>query len=159
MKNRSPFKNCIVILAIMLALPGMVLAIVGGVWWFNVYRFVQSAEHAEGTVIELVESSGNKGGRIYSPVVEYTDSLGQQHKYRSNTSSNPSPYSVGDKVPILYDRDRPDSANIDHWLYLYLFPLVCFGCAAADILFVMFLFVIVWLVFGRTKNQTNNAAQ
>jgi hypothetical protein len=143
----------------MIALPGIVLAIVGGVWWFNVHRFVQSAERAEGTVIELVESSGNKGGRIYSPVVEYTDSLGQQHKYRSNTSSNPSPYSVGDKVPILYDRDRPDSANIDHWLYLYLFPLVCFGFAAADILFVMFLFVIAMLISRWSENRKNNAAQ
>ena len=159
MKNKSPLRSCIVILAIILALPGIVFAIVGGVWWFNVHRFVQSAEHAEGTVIELVESSGNQGGRTFSPVVEYTDHQGKQHKYRSNVNSNPSPYSVGDKVSILYDRDHPSSATIDHWLYLYLFPLVFGIIAAADLLFVMFLFVIVWVFFGGAKNRENRAVQ
>ena len=159
MKNRSPLQSCIVILAMMIALPGIIFAIVGGVWWFNVHNFVQSAERTEGTVVELVEKSGDRGGLLYSPVIEYTDQQGQQHKYRSNASSNPSPYSVGDKVPILYDRERPDSANIDHWLYLYLFPWVCLGIAAADLLFVMLLFVIVWLIFGGTKNRENSAAQ
>lgn len=154
MKKRSPLKSCIVALAIILALPGIVFAFIGGVWCFNVHNFVQSAEHTEGTVIELAENNGS-----FSPVVEYADSQGQQHQYRSTARSNPPAYSVGDKVEILYERGRPDSANINHWVYLYLFPFIFFAIAAVDFMAVLGLSILAMLVSRWSGNRKNGTEQ
>jgi len=124
-RNTVPLpKGCAVMIGIAFALLGIVLLAGGLAWWLHVSRFVQSAEHTEGTVIEIVEKRDREGGITFSPVVEFTDHQGQQRKYYSNTSSNPSSYSVGDKVEILYDRDRPDSAGINSWFDLYIGTLV-----------------------------------
>jgi len=123
-RNTVPLpKGCGVMIGIAFALLGIVLLACGLVWWQHVGRFVQSSEHTEGTVIEIVEKRDRDGGIKFSPIVEFTDHQGQQRKYYSTTGSNPSPYSVGDKVEILYDRDRPDSAGINSWFDLYFGPL------------------------------------
>jgi len=117
-------KGCGIAMGIMFALLGIALLAGGLAWWQHVNRFVQSAGHAEGTVVEINESRDRDGNFSYSPAIEYTDHQGQLHKHRSNIKSNPSMYSVGDKVEILYDKDRPDSAGIDSWFGLYFGPLL-----------------------------------
>ena len=123
-RNTIPLpKGCGVAIGLTFALLGIACLAGGVVWWQSTSRFVQSAGHADGTVIEIVEKRDRDGGITFSPIVEFTDHQGQQRKYYSTTSSNPSMYSVGDKVVILYDRDRPDSAKINHWFDIYIGPL------------------------------------
>jgi len=157
MENKSPLRivaGCITLLGIIIILPGIVLAVVGGVWWYNVSHFVQTAEHTEGTIIELVlRQNTQSGGDMYSPVVEFTDHLGQRHEYRSNASSNPSWYSVGDKVQMLYERDRPNSASINHWFYLYFGPFMCLMFAAIDVIIAIVLLVVALFVFRYSKSR------
>ena len=124
------------------ALLGIVLTPIGIMWWQNVRHFVQTAEKTEGTVIELVESRGSKGTRFYSPVVEYTDRFGQRQELRSSMGTSPPRFSVGDKVQILYDQNDPDSAKINHWLHLYIFPLLCLFMAFNGIVMAIGMFVV-----------------
>ena len=100
---------------------GIVLAGVGIMRWQNIRYFVQTAEHAEGTVIELIKGDRTRNGTTYRPVVEFIDSLGQRHEHQSSVGSNPSLYSVGDKVQILYNQNDIDSVKINHWHNLYFF--------------------------------------
>jgi hypothetical protein len=125
-----------------LALLGIVLTSIGIVWWKNVRHFVQSAEHAEGTVIELIESRGGKGGYTYSPVVEFADRFGQRHEHRSSMGSNPPRFSVGDKVQIVYDQNDLDSAKINHWLHLYFAPFLVLFFAVDFIIMAVILFIV-----------------
>jgi hypothetical protein len=115
-----------------LILLGIRFALVGIMQWQNVRHFVQTAEQAEGTVIELVERRRSKG-ITYSPVVEFTDHFGQRHEHRSSTGSNPPSHSVGDKVQILYDRNDCGSTKINHWTHLYLNTVFSFFFAVNSI--------------------------
>ena len=149
-------KRTLVLVGIGLALLGLVLGTIGGMWWLKTRNFVQSAEHAEGTVIELVEKRSTKTENnrtrtsiTYSPVVEFSDYQEQRHEFHG-TSSSPPRYSVGDKVSVLYDRDHPNSASIDHWLDLYLGQFII-GVIAAGCLFFAMVFFITGL--GKSKNQ------
>jgi len=156
MENKSPLKivaGCITLLGIVIILPGIVLAVVGGVWWYNVSHFVQTAEQAEGTVIELVLRRDREHGDMYSPVVEFTDHLGQRHEHRSRSSSNPPRYSVDDKVQILYERDSPNSASINHWFDLYFGPFMCLLFAATDVIIAIIMLVVALFVFRCSKSQ------
>ena len=124
------------------ALLGIVLTLIGIMWWQNIRHFVQTVEKTEGTVIELVQHLGK-----HSPIVEYTDRFGQRQELRSSMGTNLSLFSVGDKVQILYDQNDSDSAKINHWLTLYFFPFLIFFFAfdflsMATVLFVVALFVI-----------------
>lgn len=145
---QSLSKRTVVIAGIGLALLGIVLGVIGALLWLNVRNFVQTAEHAEGTVIELVENRGKEGNRTYRPLVEFTDHQGQRREFLSSSGSNPPRYSVGDKMPILYDRDRPNSASINHWLDLYLFPFVLGIVAAVNLIM-----SIVFFLLGSKKRK------
>ena len=103
---------------------GLALLFLGISWWRSVRHFIQTAERAEGTVIKLAECRSGK--RVcYKPVVEFTDRFGQRQEFQSHVGSRPPDYSIGDKVQILYDQNKVDSARIDHWLSLYSYTLLC----------------------------------
>ena len=127
---------------------GIISGIVGLIWWQNVRQFVQTAEHAEGTVIELI-----MGGKGYRPVVEFTDRFGQRHEYRSGIGTNPSRYSVGDRVQMVYDQNDIASAKINHWLHLYLYPGLALFVAFGFVTVAVVSFVSVWFfILAYTTN-------
>jgi hypothetical protein len=136
------------IIAVIIFLSGIIPTVGGLVWWRYVHNWAQSAERVDGTVIELVERN-TEGGKTYSPVVEFSDSLGQRHEYHSSTSSYPPRHAVGEKVPMLYDRDNPKSATIHHWFYLYFGPGICFSIGIVSIFLALILFVAAWLAAHR----------
>ena len=151
---QSLSKRTILLVAAGLALLGIVLGTIGGLWLFNVYSFVQTAERTEGTVVAIGENRNAKGDRVKYPVIEFTDQQGQQREFKARSGSDSSGYSVGNKVQILYDRDRPDSASLDSWVSLYLGPLV-FIALAAGFLFFGIMFFITGL--GKAKNREDVA--
>jgi len=155
-RNTIPLpKGCAVAIGVTFALLGIVLLAGGLAWWQSARSFVQSAEHTEGTVIEIVEKRDRDGGITFSPIVEFTDHQEQPRKYYSTTSSNPSFYSVGDKVKILYDRDRPDSAKINHWFDVYFGPLLLFVLGGG--FFIIGTVVAVAMMYSKSsKNPTND---
>jgi len=135
-----------------LALLGIGLGTGGGLWLSSVRNFVQTAERAEGTVIEIVKGRDRDGHTTYWPVIAFTDHQGQRHEFESNIKSSSSSYSVDDKMPILYDRDRPASASIDSWASLYLGPLVL-GIFATVFLVLAIVFFVTGL--GKAKKRVD----
>jgi len=168
LRNSKLLKSCGIILGILIALPGIVFAILA-VWiGLSVRPFDESAfERTEGTVIELVEKTvthRSRAGRgfyirntslVYCPVIEYTDHLGQWHEYRPGGGSNPPQYSVGDKVEIFYDRDSPDSVKTDNGPFLYFISILFGIIAAVDFLFVTIWLAVILLIFRSPKRPKN----
>jgi len=108
-------------------------------WWQRVRGFVQTVEKVEGTVIELVQMSGD----TYAPVVEFTDHFGQRREHRAKTGTSVQRASVGDKVEILYERNDPDSTKINHWFDLYFGPGICLFIGIDFVIFAKVLLVVV----------------
>jgi len=81
--------------------------------------FLEKAETAQGTVIEMIPKR-SKDSTTYSPVVSFTTKSGQQITYTSSTSSNPPSYDVGENVQIFYDPANPNDAEINGFFSLWL---------------------------------------
>lgn len=98
--------------------------------FIHTQNFVKAAASTEGVVLELkpVESSStNSGGYTYAPVVKFKTPDGKNIHFKSSTSSNPPEFSVGQTVPVLYNRSNPQEAQVDSFVQLWLLPTVFGG--------------------------------
>jgi len=82
--------------------------------------FLETADHAVGTVVHLEERDSSDGDSTYAAVVEYSDRRGASFKFVDSFSSSPPRYHAGDIVNVLYSREDPNIAQIDrgllnHW--------------------------------------------
>jgi len=108
------------------ALPVLLLIGLGlsfGSYYFyqRTERFLQSADHAVGTVIDLRPRDSSDGNDTWSAVVEYRDKRGGSFTFVDSFSSSPPHYHNGQTVRVLYNREVPNDAQIDrgllnHWL-------------------------------------------
>ena len=133
---------------------GVVFIGIAAVYWQNNHRFVQTAEQVAGAVIEVVESRGDKGGKLYAPVVKFTDHRGQQQKFQSRLSSNPQRYFVDDKVQVLYDKDNPRTAVIDSWWELNLMPFVLLIIGIANVFVSVIFASVAFFVYRSRRNRS-----
>ena len=84
----------------------------------SAYSFSARSASTAGTVIAM------SPGSTQSPTVEYfVDNCRFVHK--SNVSSSPPRYSIGDAVELVYDPDDPQSAAINSFVQRWLLPLAC----------------------------------
>ncbi|MCC7359429.1 MAG: DUF3592 domain-containing protein [Anaerolineales bacterium] len=123
MYNRFGFlgSGCLLII---LNLFCLVFLAVGGWWGYGSFRLVQAGATTSGRVVDILVSSDDDGDS-YAPVVEYTvRSLDYQ---LIGTYTNPPAYAVGDRVTVRYDRANPETARLDSFVELWLFPLVFGG--------------------------------
>ncbi len=122
--------------------------------WVQARRFAASASRATGTVVDTttawVDPSGsgpidNTGAWLRFPVVRYQTANGQTVTFRSRTGTQPSPYHVGQQVPVLYNPADPRDARINTFVMTGLLPgcLVAFG-AFFFVLGVVILLVMQW---------------
>jgi hypothetical protein len=77
---------------------------------------LRSGTRTEGTVLWLNENTANRGSYSKFPEVQFTDLHGGTVRFLDKVGADPSPYKVGDKVPVLYHPGEQDSAMIDHGL-------------------------------------------
>ncbi len=75
---------------------------------------LRSGTKAEGIVVSLHENTANQGSYAKFPEVQYTDLHGATMRFLDKVGADPSPYKVGDKVPVLYYPTDRGSAMIDH---------------------------------------------
>lgn len=87
-------------------------------------RFLRSAQPAAGTVVALREVGGG-GNSTWAPVVEFTNHLGAVVTFDVGLSSDPPAQRVGDRIPVLYVADHPETARLDHPAEFWLAPFVC----------------------------------
>lgn len=102
------------------------LAMVGAGIWFAVdhARFLQRTDRAPGAVVEIVAERGARGMTLYHPVVRYRPAdRGDAVVFKAKPGLWPSPFAVGDRVTVAYDRDDPDDAMIVSFWMLWFLPL------------------------------------
>jgi hypothetical protein len=76
--------------------------------------FLYRSASTEGTVIRLVADRGQTVD--YAPVFAFTTQDGRAMTIQSTAYMSPPEFRVGEKVPILYEKDRPERARIaTHW--------------------------------------------
>jgi len=124
-RGRSKQPASSVVVAVVCAALGCLIAAVGV--WFTVhwYRFASTALRADGTVVRLVRSSDGTS----APVIHYQVN-GQAFKLQGRLYSKPPAYSVGDKVSVLYRPDEPGTGQIDSFTEHWIVPLLCGGSGA-----------------------------
>ena len=119
-------------------------------------HFKKTAIEAQGTVIELRESTsgGSHGGSVYNPVVRFADKDGQERTLYSSTGTYPPAYAVGDRAPILYDQADPKHAEINSFSGLWLLPIIVSGIGGLDFLTGLFLLFAVPPILRWAERRT-----
>ena len=65
-------------------------------------------------VIDLIKKSSDDG-YTYKPVFEYTDKANNLVSFKSEVSSSPALYRIGDTVNIVYSIDNEDRKVVSFW--------------------------------------------
>ncbi|HET9219286.1 MAG TPA: DUF3592 domain-containing protein, partial [Terriglobia bacterium] len=102
-----------------LFLIGFGLLFLGYHFYGKTEKFLQSADLATGTVVDLSRRDSGDGNDTYSAVVEYRDARGGNFKFVDPFSSSPPYYYAGQEVHVLYNREDPNQAQIDRGLVNY----------------------------------------
>ncbi|MEY4744400.1 MAG: hypothetical protein RL272_345 [Candidatus Parcubacteria bacterium] len=113
-------------------LVGIVFFVVGlgalaiAVWLaMDTRSFVAGAARTQGTVIAVeAGSSGGDSSPTYHPTVRFTDAGGKEVTFTSSTGTNPPSHREGDSVTVLYEPGRPQHAEIDSFVDIWLAPLI-----------------------------------
>jgi Protein of unknown function (DUF3592) len=94
---------------------------------FNSTRhFIDNSVSTNGVVIELnkeISSSKKSRSYIYYPVVKFEPKQGEVIEFESNSGSNPPSYKIGQTVPVLYEQNNPQSAQINSFFDLWFLPI------------------------------------
>lgn len=80
--------------------------------------FLDLAVKTEGTVVDMARSR-SKHSTLYSPVIRFSSQQGQEIEFTSPVASNPPSYTTGEKVEVLYDPAKPQSAQIKDFFSLW----------------------------------------
>jgi len=84
----------------------------GGPQVVDSLRFVESAHHTTGVIVEVEPVNGDE----YRPIVEFADVEGRQLRFASTeTAGERSHFQVGQTVGVLYAPDDPADARLDTW--------------------------------------------
>lgn len=102
---------------------GMIFVVLGlGVFVLDYWQARELLElrhgvRTSGIVTELSEgSTGRSSDTFLFPVVQYTGLDGNIVHFDDRTGARPSPYKVGDTVPVMYLPGKPSTATIDRGL-------------------------------------------
>ncbi|HEY2467707.1 MAG TPA: DUF3592 domain-containing protein [Terracidiphilus sp.] len=88
-------------------------------------RFVGAAVAADGKIISLNRVYlPRRSKEVYLPVFRFTASDGHTHMLMADSNVSLVPFKPGDKVRILYLKDRPESARIDTVAQLWMPQLI-----------------------------------
>jgi hypothetical protein len=93
------------------------LGFLGLSYWFfsESLHLARNGTPATGVVVDFSESNSADSGVTYSPIVEFK--VGRKtYEFDSGISSSPKAYDVGEEVPILYDPENPETAEIKSWM-------------------------------------------
>jgi len=128
------------ILSYLFLLIGIGLLAGAGYVYSRTSDFVANASKAQGTVVAL---------RSGAPEVKFRAHDGREIQFTSSVSSKPPRYSVDETVEVLYRKERPDDAEINAWLTLWLGVIVLGGLGSG------FSLVGAALVFGWGRKKAD----
>jgi hypothetical protein len=117
---------------------GIALLAGGAIYVFIILSFTGRAAHAEGRIVKM-DTVRNAApfmdqvagsGVIYYPVVRFKTQDGKAVDFRAASGSQRPTYSVGDKVPVLYDPNNPKDSRINTVWGVWGAPLILLGIGA-----------------------------
>lgn len=105
---------------------GLIMILFAGYRAYDQIAFGSTAMGAEGMVTDLVRDQrpGLAYRIVFGTVVRFQDAKGEWHQFSEAVSSNPPPYQRGERVPVLFDADRPGNAVIDGFRGRFLVPVI-----------------------------------
>ena len=116
---------------------GLVFVILGFSFFISTYTFLNKGTKTSGQVTKLVSMKSQMdrdwNRDLYYPKISFTDQKGEVITFLSNSGSNPSRYSVGNTVTVLYKQDSPQNVVIASFDNLWL-PTLIFGGAGVIVL-------------------------
>jgi uncharacterized membrane protein YjjB (DUF3815 family) len=136
---------------VVFAVVGFVM-LVGAVYLYKGARaFVSGASRAEGTVVNLVQKTNrSKTSSALSPVVNYRHANGKTIEFTSSDGSDPSRYTIGQKVEVLYYPLEPLNAEINGFFAIWGITAIFGGFGA-----ITFGVGVGSLFAGMRKNRLN----
>ena len=141
-------KNFITTFAFVFIISSVFIGI--GVWLLTSNsNLIEHGISADGIISTLVQKTDSEGGRTWYPVVEFTTNNGKQFSKEMTFGSSPPAYNTGDAVEVLYYAGNPDSAVINSYFQMYVFPWIFIGVG----IFIEFIMIIVYII---TKQKNNN---
>ena len=97
-------------------------------YYSKTQNLLRNGMFAEATVIDLIKKN-SKRRSTFTPVFEYTDHRKKVCTFKSDVSSRPAAYHVGETVSIVYSEDNKEQKIISFW-GLYLWPVVLLSIAS-----------------------------
>ena len=109
-----------------LLLAGPCCLLISAGFGIRVWLQLRNGLRAEGTVVRMATVHGRDGGAdMYAPVFIFESTAGRQYTVTSATASDPPEFTVGDRVEVVYQKDRPAGARISSFWQLWFLPMVC----------------------------------
>lgn len=87
---------------------------------------VHATQQTSGKVVGFVLLSSGRS-RTHSPVFEFKDSSGTLHTNYNSSGQNPPAYKIGELIKVRYQPEHPETARIDSFTELWLFPTFVLG--------------------------------
>jgi len=91
-------------------------------------NLISNGYKTKAKVIDLIRISSDDG-YTYKPVFEYTNKANDTIIFKSEVSSSPAAYNVGDKVKIVYSKDGDERKIISFW-GLYRWTIILLSIAS-----------------------------
>jgi hypothetical protein len=109
---------------------GMLLGALGLIYfavenYSSTQKLLNNGVRTIATVVDMIEIyDDDDGGTTYKPVFEYVDRQDTVISFKSDVSSRPAAYNIGDTVNIVYSKDNDDRKIISFWgLYRWVLIL------------------------------------
>ncbi len=62
---------------------------------------------------------GGMGSTVYDPIVRFRTVQGETIEFRGSFGGNPSKYQRGERLRVLYDPTKPETAEIENFFSLW----------------------------------------
>ncbi len=85
--------------------------------------FIGKSQKSTGTVVAVAEKTSDEGQALFQPTVEFMV-CEERITFTPKAFVSPSPGSIGDRVPVLFDPRDPRRACIDSFVYTWLVPSI-----------------------------------
>ena len=121
----------------------------------NTESFLSEASIAEGTVIQLVQSSSS-GSSTYMPVVEFKTQDGKLVEFTSSVGSNPPSYTQGEIVEVYYQESSLEDTKINGFFSLWLGTTIVGGIGAVFFIIGFLIILVIALKDRKVKHLKKN---
>lgn len=119
----NPARTWLKLFATASAVAGFVFGLLAIGFALYTFNFIRHASRTDGTVVALTEHIEDDKSVTYTPTFTFTTGSSRSITKKSHIGTNPG-FSLGERVPILYDPKNPQDAKIATTAQLWLVPII-----------------------------------